>query len=68
MLYMIYDVICDIIYNYTKCNPFIIALIHYRAGEFQDAFKEVEKALRLFPQHTDSNELSSILMNMFATI
>lgn len=43
------------------------ALMSYRMGDFQDAFKCVNKALSIYPNHGDSKELLSMLQKLFAS-
>jgi hypothetical protein len=41
------------------------ALAHYRLGEFQEAYQDVQKSLSIFPMHSDSKELSTSLNDIF---
>lgn len=40
----------------------------YRMGDFQEASKYVNKALALYPNHTDSQELQNLLQKIFAAM
>lgn len=42
--------------------------MHYRLGEFQESYRDVEKALSLYPNHADSKELLALLMTTFTQI
>jgi tetratricopeptide repeat protein 8 len=44
---------------------FNLSLIYYKLGEFQDAFIYVEKALEVFPDHMESQELQTSLQEYF---
>lgn len=44
------------------------ALMHYRMGDFQEAFTCCQKALKIYPKHNDSKELLGLLQNMFTQI
>lgn len=41
-------------------------LVSYRAGEYQDSYTSVQKAITVFPDHADSKELLKILQKCFA--
>ena len=41
------------------------ALIHYRAGEFQEAHSDAKKALAIYPGHVESKELMQLLAGVF---
>jgi hypothetical protein len=45
-----------------------VALFAYRAGEFQEAYSLVTKALTVYPNHNDSKELKDTLEKLFAMI
>lgn len=44
------------------------ALLSYRLGEFQEAHQKVSRALKLFPNHSDSKELKENLEKLFSTV
>uniref|UniRef100_A0A7S3UNH3 UDP-N-acetylglucosamine--peptide N-acetylglucosaminyltransferase SPINDLY n=1 Tax=Heterosigma akashiwo TaxID=2829 RepID=A0A7S3UNH3_HETAK len=44
------------------------ALIAYKLGEFQEAHATCARALEIYPDHTDSQELLQILKNHFAVL
>lgn len=46
----------------------MLALHFYRGGDFQEAFSYVNKALKIYPSHTESLELLSILQDMFSAM
>lgn len=39
----------------------------YRMGEFQESSQYIEKALKVYPNHTDSQELQGILQKLFTS-
>ena len=41
------------------------ALIHYRAGEFQEAHSDAKKALVIYPGHVETKELMQLLAGVF---
>lgn len=43
-----------------------IALLAYKAGQYQESFRNVEKALSLYPQHTESLEMLEMLKKKLA--
>ena len=44
------------------------ALMAYRMGDFQEASKYIKKALSLYPNHTDSKELQTLLQKIFSAM
>jgi NifB/MoaA-like Fe-S oxidoreductase len=46
----------------------LTALFAYRAGEFQESYSLVNKALAIYPNHNDSKELKETLEKLFAMI
>ena len=42
------------------------ALMAYRAGDFQDAYLYISKAIKVCPGHSESKELLNVLKNQFA--
>lgn len=44
------------------------ALMAYRMGDFQEAYSFTQKALSLYPNHTDSKELETLLAKIFAVM
>jgi tetratricopeptide repeat protein 8 len=48
--------------------PHSSALFAYRAGEFQESYSLVTKALVIYPNHNDSKELKETLEKLFAMI
>lgn len=63
------------LYLYNSCNnlenkklyePFFNqAILSYRMGEYQEAYKNVKKSLEIYPNHFDSKELMLQLENIF---
>lgn len=54
----------------SNCNflfepMFNAGLMAYRTGDFQEAYVNVNKSLKLFPHHGDSKELQEVLHKMF---
>lgn len=55
-----------------QLNPFIFepvfnaALLAYKLGEFQESYQLVEKALGIFPEHSESKELMRLLREHFS--
>lgn len=44
------------------------ALLAFKCGDFQEAYVQVSKALAIFPDHTDSQELQKALKQQFSLI
>jgi tetratricopeptide repeat protein 8 len=44
------------------------ALLAFKSGDFQEAYQQVNKALAIFPGHTESRELLAALKQQFALI
>lgn len=44
---------------------FNAGLMAYRTGDFQEAYQNVNKALKIYPNHGDSKELQEVLRKMF---
>jgi tetratricopeptide repeat protein 8 len=53
---------------YTHSCDVALALYYFRAGEFQEAFLYVNRALKIYPAHTDSLELHAQLQAMFSAM
>jgi len=43
------------------------ALMAYKMGDFQEAYQQVQRALRIYPKHGDSQELLAQLTKLFAS-
>ena len=56
------------VYPYLFTFFLYIALMHYRLGEFQESYSDVEKALSLYGNHADSKELLALLTTTFTQI
>lgn len=37
-------------------------------GDFQESFKNIEKAIEIYPEHPDSQELLKLLKQHFASL
>lgn len=40
----------------------------YRSGDFQEAYLLAEKAVKIYPNHVESQELITILQKMFTSM
>jgi len=53
----------------TRWNiVFLLALLAYKIGDFQDAYTKVSKALQAYPNHSDSLELKRQLEQFLTMI
>ena len=60
----LYD--CRCIHLFLLCS--FLALMAYRMGDFQEAYNCTQKSIAVYPNHTDSKELSSLLQSMFTSM